>query len=586
MNPGLAEPPMSTSAQQWLGSTNASQDAIHLIAGGVAQLQAAMLKQMSTDRTGERTPETVKPGTTVLPTLPPVRSESASVDLLDWMELIEAPMSDLSDGSATWWKQVRTKAALAYDKWVVSGPIERLRVTPEATSDLEEGRWSRVNSRAASMVLAALDESIRSELVSRRMTGSVTSIVFRLLTLYQPGGEEEKYRTLQQLQSPPRETDPAKAVESLRSWNRWLRRCQELNIQAPDPSLQVRALNSIVKGVLEKNSEACFRTNLVRSYLKIDSNPTKESVEKLYKHLMGECESLATSVPTTVTTTTLSTRPEPKLKPVRTDAATATPTTMPPPVTRSLSQNTSASWDEEKDKRSTTPCKFFGKTYKGCARLQKCPFLHSWEGLEKEKPNRCLACGGKHMVKECSTGNAKEYLNNFAAASKTVRIDENPEVEHVPARASASSNPEAIDLKEVLADVGKVLKAMSTTTLKKFTVEEVEAQSQERGIATNEITPHKVTKSATVEEREDEEGTGLLDSGASHPMRPAKLNEYQKGQPVKVTLAGEDVKLLMQNGHGTILVQEEKATIQPIVPLGAVIQELGYTLNWSPGVVS
>ena len=611
--PGLAEPSKSTSAQQWLGPTNSSQDAIHLIAGGVAQLQAAMLKQMSTDRTGERTPETVKPGTTVLPTLPPVRGDSASVDLLDWMELIEAPMSDLSDGSATWWKQVRTTAALAYDKWVVSGPIERLSVTPEATSDLEEGRWSRVNSRAASMVLAALDESIRSESVSRRMTGSVTSIVFRLLTLYQPGGEEEKYRTLQQLQSPPRETDPAKAVESLRSWNRWLRRCQELNIQAPDPSLQVRALNSVVKGVLEKNSEACFRTNLVRSNLRIDSNPTKESVEKLYKHLMGECESLATSVPTTVTTTTLSTRPEPKLKPVRTDAATATPTATPPPVTRSLSQNTSVSGDEEKDKRSTIPCKFFGKTYKGCARLQKCPFLHSWEGLEKEKPNRCLACGGKHMVKECpnkkhqgtsstTTGasatphqatpaakaqpgtprNSSTTPTTSTAASKTVRIDEKPEVEHVPARASASSNPEAIDLKEVLADVGKVLKAMSATTLKKFTVEEVEAQSKERGIVTNETTPHKVTKSAMVEEREYEEGTGLLDSGASHPMRPAKLNEYQRGQPVKVTLAGEDVKLLMQNDHGTILVQEEKAAIQPIVPLGAVIQELGYTLHWSP----
>ena len=45
------------------------------------------------------------------------------------------------------------------------------------------------------MILTALDESIRSQLVSRRMTGSVTSIIFRLLTLYQPGGEEEKYRT-------------------------------------------------------------------------------------------------------------------------------------------------------------------------------------------------------------------------------------------------------------------------------------------------------------------------------------------------------------------------------------------------------
>ena len=616
MNDGPSVPTMSSTAQQWLGTPNNSQDAIHLIAGGVAQLQAAMLKQMSTDKTGERTPETVKPGTTVLPTLPPVRSESSSVDLLDWMELIEAPMCDLSDGSATWWKQVRSKAASAYDKWVVSGPIERLSITPEGTNDLEEGRWSRVNSRAASMVLTALDESIRSELVSRRMTGSVTAIVFRLLTLYQPGGEEEKYRTLQQLQSPPKETDPAKAVESLRAWNRWLRRCQELNIQAPGPSLQVRALNSVVKGVLEKNSEACFRTNLVRSNLKIDSNPTKESVEKLYKHLMGECESLATATSTGAITNpspSPTTRPEPKLKPVRTDTS-ATTSTLQPTTPRSPSQHTSASGDDEKDKRGVTPCKFFGKTYKGCARLQKCPFLHTWEGLEREKPSRCLACGGKHMVKDCphkkphgtsstTTGpqgastttpstakappttprNTSSTSTPAVAASKTVRIDDNPEVEHLPARGSGAASSEALDLKEVLADVGKVLKAMSTTTLKKFTVDEAAAEAQQRGLmATEEEIPHKVTKSAVMEQGENEEGTGLLDSGASHSLRPAKWSEYQKGQPVKVTLAGEDVKLLMQNDYGTILVQEEQSAIQPIVPLGAVIQELGYTLNWSP----
>ena len=123
------------------------------------------------------------------------------------------------------------------------------------------------------------------------MTGSVTAIVFRLLTLYQPGGEEEKYRTLQQLQDPPKETEPAKAVEALRAWNRWLRRCRELNLQVPDPSLLVRGLHAVVRGVLERNSEASFRTHLVRSNLKIDSNPTMDNVEKYYKHLMGECES-------------------------------------------------------------------------------------------------------------------------------------------------------------------------------------------------------------------------------------------------------------------------------------------------------
>ena len=222
-------PRTAPTAQQWLGASP-TPDAMTLIAGGVAQLQAAMLKQMSGDKSGERTPEAVKPGTSTLPVLPPVKSETASVDLLDWLELIEAPMSDLSDGSAAWWRQVRASSAAAYDVWVVSGPIERLGITPTSGGELEEGKWSRVNSRAASMILTALDESIRSELVSRRMTGSVTSIVFRLLTLYQPGGEEEKYRTLQQLQNPPKEEEPFKAVEALRAWNRWLRRCRELNL--------------------------------------------------------------------------------------------------------------------------------------------------------------------------------------------------------------------------------------------------------------------------------------------------------------------------------------------------------------------
>ena len=73
-----------------------------------------------------------------------------------------------------------------------------------------------------------------------------------------------------------------------------------------------------------------------------------------------------------------------------------------------------------------------------------------------------------------------------------------------------------------------------------------------------------------------------MDSGASHPMRPAKEDEYQRGEPVQVTLAGEDVRVLRQNQQGTILVQEENAQVQPIVPLGAVIENLGYTLLWSP----
>ncbi|CAE7946140.1 unnamed protein product [Symbiodinium sp. KB8] len=131
-------------------------------------------------------------------------------------------------------------------------------------------------------------------------------------------------------------------------------------------------------------------------------------------------------------------------------------------------------------------------------------------------------------------------------------------VEPIPARptAAASSTVEANDLKEVLADVGKMLKAMSATSIRSMRVKEAEEEE------TRENTMKRVMEQLT----EIEGSTGLLDSGASHPMRPAPEIEYNNGQPVRVTLAGE----------------EEDTTIQPIVPLGAVIERLGYTLHWSP----
>ena len=71
---------------------------------------------------------------------------------------------------------------------------------------LEDGRWGRVNSRAASMIVLALHENVRSEMVARRLTGSTVSLLFRLMTLYQPGGEAERSRILSNLQNPPEES--------------------------------------------------------------------------------------------------------------------------------------------------------------------------------------------------------------------------------------------------------------------------------------------------------------------------------------------------------------------------------------------
>ena len=586
-----------------------------MLAGGMVQLQAAMLKQMSTD-TGDRSPEAVKPGTTTLPFLAEPKPDTSPVDIMDWLELIATPLSDLSDGSAQWWRKVKKEATKSYELWANASPLEKLSIYPDGSEELEGGKWCRVNSRAASMVLLALPDAIKTEMVARRLTGSTVALIFRLMTLYQPGGESEKLKILQNLQSPPQDPDAQRTVEALRSWERWLRRCRELNVQAPDPSLLTRGLNHIVKLLMDKNGDAKFRTSLVKSTLGVDTSPTYDTVEKFFKHLMSECEALAVAGPTTSGTTTTTTSPstprgETRIKPVKTEAKPSAP--HPPPPPRAPTVPTISDEDSEKSPgtRATTPCKFFAKTYKGCARTNKCPFLHSWEGLEKEKNGRCLACGGKgHGAKECphkkpngtpkaaakaphgqpaGQAQASSSSTSTATSNKNVRIDEVPQVSPIPARGeerSATNVPGEVDLKEVLADVGKMLKAMTTTSMKAFKVEDATTCTtivQELCDKTEAAETIRVEAAQTTPQ--DQDRRGLLDSGASNALRSASTEEYDGGVPVKVTLAGEDTKILRQNLSGTVLVDDENDTVQPIVPMGAVIEELGYTLTWKKGLL-
>ncbi|CAE7219459.1 unnamed protein product [Symbiodinium sp. KB8] len=364
---------------------------------------------------GKRLPAQVSVGSQDPSSNPPKSQEISAVDILtasckllrnrflimDWLEVITTTMQDLSDGSAEWWSRVRALASEAYSRWTSASPVEKLSILPPREDALENGKWSRVNSRAASMVLMAVPSAVKQELVQHRSTGSVTSCLG-------PLAEE---------------------------------------------------MSRVGGG----------RTGQLQNF------PRQESSSQSTAKSEGE---------------------------------------------------TSERTAEEKAK---VPCKFFAKTYKG----------------------------KNHSAKDCPNkkGNAS--------------------VEQIPARSTSSSattGSDQVDLKEVLADVGKMLKAMTATNLKAMRVKE----------GNDHVLEDFSVKRASEETFGETENTGLLDSGASHPMRPAEHDEYARGQPVRVTLAGEDVRILRQNDPGTILVQESNPSIQPIVPLGAVIENLGYTLHWSP----
>ena len=65
---------------------------------------------------------------------------------------------------------MRVEPSHAYERWVVSSPIERLRIQPDDRPELVEGKWSRVNARACVMLLGALDEAVKADLIARKTT--------------------------------------------------------------------------------------------------------------------------------------------------------------------------------------------------------------------------------------------------------------------------------------------------------------------------------------------------------------------------------------------------------------------------------
>ena len=77
----------------------------------------------------------------------------------------------------------------------------------------------------------------------------------------------------------------------------------------------------------------------------------------------------------------------------------------------------------------------------------------------------------------------------------------------------------------------------------------------------------------------------VLDSGATHPMRQAKdEKEWEEALEVQVALAGDNTTSMRLTSSGTLLLPPGRDGLcQPIIPMGAIIEQLGYKLVWSAG---
>ena len=534
---------------------------------GVQQLQELQAQALTK---GEAPPtiEVVKPGTVALPLLPDLKKGDAAGSALkfqDWLEISSSILADVSEHSGQWWEQILQMVGTTYGRWLAATPLERLQITPAGETSLCSGRWIRVNARIASMILTSMGDELKADAVAQRITQSVPRMVFRLFTVFQPGGSAERQDLLQRLQS-PRDSMKGESVEDalrvLQAWPRWVARCASMKMTPPDPQVLARGLMDLTSAFINSSPDAAFRTSMLRTSLRLDAQPDLEQVTSYQRHLQAELETLVNAG--TMATATSTTSPKVRAAEVA------------PPGKRD---------------KGADLCRHFAKP-SGCKRGSRCNYSHSMAGMDKElRWKKCLACGSEsHRQKECPVNKPRTANPSTSSPSSASKNE----------KESSPSRPQPVSVQQLGAPIAAgegssgIVPGVPWTleSLIQATQQFVQAQPQP-GQEERPSSPEKTggsVKSLVVKDIRVSAmatTTALLDSGATHSLRAAKSkSEWANAEGVMVTLAGDSQLAMKMNEGGTLLLPPQLAqgqsAAQTIVPLGELVRTLGYSLVWTP----
>ncbi|CAE7215721.1 GIP, partial [Symbiodinium necroappetens] len=259
---------------------------LHLLVQGMRQLQQLQISKKDTPET-----ETMK-GNIELPPMPELGD--AAVEFNDWLYVAEQMLGALTDSASVWLSESLRCAREAYDRYQRASAMDRLTITPALTATLLDKRWYRLERRVLTLLLAAMPKGVKEDTITHRVE-NVTSVLYRLHVLYQPGGAVERTSILGHLEGSSGTEDPTEVVTRLRKWRRYLARAGEMGIVAPDASILLKGLDLILRGVLGWFSDVKFRLDLAHNDLRLSSAPTQESVLKYYQHALAELQQMAPS---------------------------------------------------------------------------------------------------------------------------------------------------------------------------------------------------------------------------------------------------------------------------------------------------
>ena len=511
--------------------------------------------------------EVVRTGILELPPLQPCNASQGPLQLGDWLLMVEPVAADMSATSEEWWREMTKSVEVWYQAHMALNPLDRIVHNATPPPGLQQERWQRLERRMSTMLLHAVPESVRDELVAGRKMG-VFSILTHLFLTYCPGGVMEKTMLLRNLEEPPEVANIGDAPAALRKWMRWKARTAEIGAVIPDAALLLKGLNRLTKRVLDSNRDLQFRIQLARSSLGVDTTPTELSVSRFATHLLAEIEQVALTEKRTGGQG--SRQDAPKLKSLDMD--------------KQDKQDKGKGKGKEKigeEEKGRPACKFY-LSEGGCRKGKEC----SWSHDVRDEKRRCYTCGStQHLSSTCTRSRGGASSDASPVRQKTAKGEEEKSSSAKDSEAASSSSQD-VSMKNLLEEANKMLRSLSTGTGSQASSTVSPTSQEESRAEVVEKLQQQLNslRMKTLRLRRMNQGTqqGLLDSGASHCLRPRKQGEDVQGyRKVDVALAdGNRVQIPITPG-GTMV--SEDPSVEPIVPMGALMEKLKCEATWKEG---
>ena len=522
-----------------------------------------------------------------LPKLTQTDLANSAVVCGNWLAQVRQNCRGLSPSADVWFSCVEASATAGYNQWLVADPLGRLGLDPSAIVAPFDGvKFQRVESRAVSLLLAALPQPGKDDIIMNRWLSSA-AILFRVMCLYQPGGSSERALLLSQLVQPEPYKTFRDAISGLRKWQQNLVRAQEIRATLPDASLLLRGVDAATASLLGSHPMIGFRVNSFRHRIGLDYNPAVGGVTQLVRLLQAESEAIAlveNSGEKRARTAAASAKdpPVPKSAP---EVPPPQVQTGPSVAVAQVGSGDMKGKDKGKGKgkggdAQMPLCHKFSDA-SGCRYGDNCMFKHDRAKAKKE--GRCLACGKeghfrpncdvvapenrrvqgdsdssgaspKAGISEGDKGKGKGAKAKVSSQAKGVTEDANqPTIAKASPQGGGSASQEAL-----LAEAAKLLKGVS-----------IKAVRISEGSGVDASWLRSVIESAS------DSNFALIDSGATNALRPATTEELRTCRVIRVDLASGATDLRV-NEHGTLL---HDGHCQVVIPAGYLI-EMGYAIQW------